>query len=114
MHQRANGRAELAVKIVKTLLVKTYKEGGDPYEAMLEQRNTPHQDTGRSPAEMMFNRGTRSFLLGMGNTQKDTLLKEQREARTRRVKKVHERRSRKLSEMDERQSVFFQHTEGQN
>ena len=73
MHQRANGRAELAVKIVKTLLVKTYKEGGDPYEAMLEQRNTPRQDTGRSPAEMMFNRRTRSFLLGMGNTQKDQL-----------------------------------------
>ena len=33
MHQRANGRAESAVKIIKKL-VKTYKEGGDPYEAM--------------------------------------------------------------------------------
>ena len=99
---------------MKTLLVKTYKEGGDPYEAMLEQRNTPPQDTGRSPAEMMFNRGTRSFLLGMGNNQKHIFLKEQREARRHRVKKAHERRSRKLSEMDVRQSVFFQHTEGQN
>ena len=26
MHQRANGRAESAVKIMKTLLAKTYKE----------------------------------------------------------------------------------------
>ena len=26
MHQRANGRAESALKIIKTLLVKTYKE----------------------------------------------------------------------------------------
>ena len=67
MHQRANGRAESAVKIMKTLLVKTYKEGGDPYEAVLQQRNTPRQDTGRSPAEMMFNRRTRSFLPGIGN-----------------------------------------------
>ena len=46
MHQQANGRAESGVKIMKTLLLKTYKEGGDPYEAMLEQRNTPRQDTG--------------------------------------------------------------------
>ena len=114
MHQRANGRAESAVKIMKTHLVKTYKEGGDPYEAMLEQRNTPRQDTGRSPAEMMFNRGTCSFLPGMGNSQKDTLMKEKREARRRSVKKAHDRRSRKLSEIDVGQSVFFQLTEGRN
>ena len=47
---------------MKSLLLKTHKEGGDPYEAMSEQRNTPCQDTGLSPAEMMFNRRTRSFL----------------------------------------------------
>ena len=41
MHQRANGKAESAVKVMKSLLVKTLKEGGHPYEAMLEQRNTP-------------------------------------------------------------------------
>ena len=76
MHQRANGRPESAVKIMKTLLVKTYKEGRHPYEAMLEQTNTPRQDTGRSPAEMMFNRRTCSFLPGMENSQKDTLVKE--------------------------------------
>ena len=83
MHQRANGRAESAVKIMKTLLVKTNKEGGDPYEAMLEQRNTPRLDTGRSPAEMMFNRRTHSFLPGMGNSPNDTLVKEKREAHRR-------------------------------
>ena len=114
MYQRANGRAESAVKIMKTL-VKTYEEGGDPYEAMLEQRNTPRQDTGRSPVEMMFNRRTRSFLPGMGkNSPKDTLVKEKREARRCSVKKAHNRKPRKLSEIDVGQSVFFQHTEGQN
>ena len=45
MHKRANGKVESAVKIMKSLLVKTHKEGGDPYEAMLEQRNTPRQET---------------------------------------------------------------------
>ena len=81
---------------------------------MLEQRNTPRQDTGRSPAEMTFNRRTRSFLPGMGNSPKDALGKEKREARRRSVTKAHDRKSRKLSEIDVGQSVFFQHTEGQN
>ena len=30
---------------MKSLLIKTYKDGGDPYEAILEQWNTPRQDT---------------------------------------------------------------------
>ena len=114
MHQRANGKAESAVKIMKSLLVKTHKEGGDPYEAMLEQRNTPRQDTGRSPAEMMFNRRTRTFLPSMSNGPKDTVVKEKRDARKRSVKRAHDRKSRKLSEIDVGQSVFFQHKEGQN
>ncbi|KAL9961977.1 hypothetical protein ACROYT_G031026 [Oculina patagonica] len=114
MHQRANGKAESAVKIMKSLLQKTHKEGGDPYEAMLEQRNTPRQDTGRSPAEMMFNRRTRSFLPSMSSSPKDTFVKEKREARKRSVMKSHDRKSRKLSEIDVGKSVFFQHTEGQN
>ena len=104
MNHRANSRAESAVKIMKTLLVKTNKEGGDPYEAMLEQRNTPCQDTGRTPAEMMFNRRTYCFLPGMGNSPKDTLVKEKREARRRSVKKAHDRKSQKLSEIDVGQS----------
>ena len=95
---------------MKTLLVKTYKEGGDPYEAMLEQRNTSRQDTGRSPAEMMLNRRTRSFLPGMGNSHKDTLVKENREARRRSVKRAHDWKSRKLSEIDVGESVFFSNT----
>ena len=114
MHQKANGKAESAVKIMKSLLVKTHKEGGDPYEAMLEQRNTPRQDTGCSPAEMMFNRRTHSFLPSMSNSPTDPLVKEKREARKRSVKKAHDRKSRKLSRIDVGQSVFFQHTEGQN
>ena len=93
---------------MKTILVKTYKEGGDPYEAMLEKRNIPRQHTGRSPAEMMFNRRTRSFLPGMGKkSPKDTLVKEKREAHMRSVKKAHDRKSRKLSEIDVGQSFVF-------
>lgn len=82
---------------MKTLLVKTYK---DPYGAMLEQRNTSRQDTGRSPAKMMFNQRTRSFLPSMRNSPKDTPVKEKREASRCSVKKAYDWKSRKLSEID--------------
>jgi len=114
MHQRANGKAESAVTIMQSLLDKTHKEGGDPYEVMLEQRNTPRQDTGRSPAEMMFNRRTRIFLPSVSNDPKDTVVAEKHEARKCSVKRSHNRKSRQLSELDVGQYVFFQHTEGQN
>ena len=101
-------KQNLPVKIMKSLLVKTHKEGGDPYEAMLEQRNTPRQDTGRSPAELMFNRRTRSFLPSVSNSSMDPLVKEKRETRQHSVKKAHDRKYRKLSKIDVGQSVFFQ------
>ena len=66
---------------MKSLLVKTHKEGGDPYEAMLEQRNTPRQDAGRSPVEMMFYRRIHSFLPSISNGPKDTIVKEKRDTR---------------------------------
>ena len=106
--------SESAVKIMKSLLIKTHKEGGDPYEAMLEQRNTPRQDTGRSPVEMMFNRRTRSFLPSMSNSPMDPLVKGKREAHKRSVREAHDRKSRRLSRIDVGQSMLFQHTERQN
>ena len=116
MHQRANGKAESAVKIMKSLLVKTHKERGDPYEAILNQRNTPGQlqDTGLSPAVMMCNRRTRSFLPSISGSLKNPLVKEKWKEQKRSVKKAHDRKSRRLSGIDVGQSVFFQHTEGQN
>ena len=95
-----NGNAESAVKIMKSLLRKTHIEGVDPYEAMLEQRNTPRQDTGRSPAEMMFDRRTRSLLPCMSGNPKDTCVKGKRDTRKRSVKKPHDPKSQKLSEID--------------
>ena len=114
MHQRSNGKAESAVKIMKNLLIKTHKEGGDPYEAMLEQRNTPRQDTAHSPAEMMFNCKTRSFIPTINSKPNDEVIRIKRENPKDNVKKYHDRKSRNLSELDVGQAVFFQHVEGQN
>jgi transposase InsO family protein len=55
-HPNANGKAESAVKIMKHLILKCERERTCQYEALLEQRNTPRQDTGCSPTEMMFGR----------------------------------------------------------
>lgn len=56
VHQQSNGKAEAAVKIIKSLMRKTMKDGRDQFEALLELRNTPRQDTGLSPTEMIFGR----------------------------------------------------------
>ena len=64
MHQCADGKAETAVKIMKS---------------MLEQRNTPRQDTALRPAQMMFNCKTRSFLPSLSSNPKNTLVKGKRE-----------------------------------
>ena len=53
---------EAAVKITKTMMCKALRDGTDQYEALLELRNTPSQDTGISPAEMMFGKNTRLLL----------------------------------------------------
>ena len=57
---------EAAVKITKTMMCKALRDGTDQYEALLELRNTPRQDTGISPAEMMFGKNTRSLLPSTG------------------------------------------------
>ena len=59
---RGNGRAEAAVKCAKRLLIKARESGEDPYLALLEWRNTPSEQLGPSPAQLLFGRRTRTRL----------------------------------------------------
>ncbi|XP_055862796.1 uncharacterized protein K02A2.6-like [Biomphalaria glabrata] len=61
-YPRTNGKAEAAVKIMKNLILKTKHNGDDPYEALLELRNTPRQCTGFSPVEMCLKRSPRTLI----------------------------------------------------
>ncbi|XP_052233127.1 uncharacterized protein K02A2.6-like [Dreissena polymorpha] len=61
-HSASNGKAESAVKAMKTLIIKCHESRTDPMEAILKQRNTPRADTKRSPAEMMLNRKLRTMV----------------------------------------------------
>ena len=111
-HQQANGKAESAVKIMKNLLKKTLKEGGDPYEALLEQRNTPRQDTGLSPAQMMFGRNTRSMIPVLNNKLPLYNSAKRRAGRSATVKRYHDKTAHDMCVLEEGQTVFFQHKEG--
>ena len=117
MHQQANGKAESAVKVMKTLLEKCEVEKTDPYEAILEQRNTPRQDTCVSPAEVMFNRKVRGMIpqLQQKLEKPETLeIVRRRNQRRQTVKKSFDRKSREQNDLDVGQAVYFQHLEGRN
>ena len=114
MHQQANGKAEAAVKSMKKLLIKTHKEGSDPLEALLEHRNTPRQDVGLSPAELMFKRKTRSLVPSFNKHPSNDPIEVRRQARKDTVKKSHDRKAQSLPELDVGQHIFFQHLEGRD
>ncbi|XP_055861303.1 uncharacterized protein K02A2.6-like [Biomphalaria glabrata] len=69
-HHQSNDKAEAAVKILKNLMKKSKESKSDAYEALLEFRNTPRQDTNLSPAQMLFGRATRSYC------QEESILQE--------------------------------------
>ena len=53
-YSKSNGFAERNVQIIKNLLRKTLHDGGDPYLALLNQRNTPRPQLQASPAELLM------------------------------------------------------------
>jgi len=50
------------VKCAKRLLIKARESGEDPFLALLEWRNTPSEQLGPSPAQLLFGRRTRTRL----------------------------------------------------
>jgi hypothetical protein len=69
----------------KTLMKKTIKDGRDQFEALLEQRNTPRQDTGLSPVEMMFGRKTRTMLPFLNKCNETNRRRENRKLTSRNI-----------------------------
>ena len=55
------GEAELAVKIMKSIIAKANKYGTDVWKAILEWRNSPTPSQGSSPVQRLMSRRTRSF-----------------------------------------------------
>ena len=61
-YPKSNGFAERNVQIIKNLLRKTLHDGGDPYPALLDQRNTPRPQLQASPAELLIGRTLKTKL----------------------------------------------------
>ena len=76
----------------------------------MEQRNTPRQDTGLSPAEMLFGRSTRTLIpnLKLKTQRVHRNVKRKRRNRRDTVKRSYDRRARDLSKLQSGQSIYFQ------
>lgn len=116
-YPKANGKAESAVKTVKHMMIKCLREKSNVYEALLELRNTPPQDTALSPTQLMFGRLTRSRLPAA--TDKPITMTQTRGARKRRqrrrqsVKQSYDKGAKDLRSLKDGQFVYYKHREGQ-
>ena len=61
-YAQSNGRSENSVRTAKRIMTKAREAGADPYLALLEWRNTPSEQLGLSPAQLLFGRRTRTRL----------------------------------------------------
>lgn len=61
-YAQSNGKVESAVKTCKRLMEKAIEDREDPHLALLAWRNTPAEQLGQSPAQIMFGRRTRTHL----------------------------------------------------
>lgn len=61
-YPQSNGAAERAVQTAKRILKKAAADNKDPFEGLLKYRNTPFDDIGLSPVQLLMSRRTRTQL----------------------------------------------------
>ena len=61
-YPQSNGAAERAVQTAKRILNKASADGKDPFGGLLKYRNTPFEDIGLSPAQLLMSRRTCTML----------------------------------------------------
>lgn len=86
--------------------MKKCERGEDQFEGLLEQRNTPRQDTGLSPNRMMFGRPTRTLAPTLRKRPKSNRKCEKRKHS---VKKYHDKHARDQTQLRVRQNVYLEH-----
>lgn len=91
-------------------MIKCAESGTDQYEALLEQRNTPRQDTNLSPSQMLFGRKTRTKI---PSYHPEIPVSAQRNNRKNAVKRYYNKSSKQLPVLRNDQPVYFQHRQNQ-
>jgi len=107
-HHKANGKVESAVKIAKSLIKKSLKDNKDPWLALLDQRNTPTESIGTSPAQRLMSRRTRTLLLRATNLLYPKVpesVTEKLKLKRQKAKWYHDRSSRSLPEIEIGQDI---------
>ncbi len=61
-YPRSNGFAERNVQTAKNLMKQAYLDNTDVYKALLMLRNTPRNNTLKSPCQRLFSRSTRTMI----------------------------------------------------
>ena len=74
-YPQSNGRAELAVKVAKRILLENVGPRGDINNdkvacALLQYRNTPIKDIGLSPAQLLYGRTLRDYIPTLAEAHK--------------------------------------------
>ena len=60
-YPQSNGAAERAVQTAKRILKKASADSKDPFEGLLKYHNTPFEDIGLSPVQLLMSRRTRTM-----------------------------------------------------
>jgi hypothetical protein len=110
-YHQSNGKAESAVKIVETLIKKTDKTGLNPYEALLDQRNTPTVGMTTSPAQRFLNRRTRTEIPMKGTLLTPEIAEkvlEEKQQKNKKSKEHYDNTAKDLNELKPGDKVRLQ------
>ncbi|KAL8567592.1 hypothetical protein ACOMHN_054405 [Nucella lapillus] len=96
------------------MMYKCMEKGENQYAALLELRNTPRQDTGLSPTQMMYGRFTRSRIPAITSKPvsraRMTVANRHRQNRRKAVKRSYDKQARDLVPIRVGHPVFYRHT----
>ena len=98
-YPKSNGKAESAVKVVKTLMKKAADAKTDFWLALLEYRNTPTEGVRLSPAQRLYNRRTRTLLPAKDTTLHPKMAEGAAKALVARQEKQVERYNRRAKDL---------------
>lgn len=105
----SNGKSESVVKVIDKH--QADRCGQSHFEALLEQRNTPRQDTGPSSCQMLFGRKTRTFLPSLAQDTVNSFVKLKIKKCQKSVNAYHNKSARDLPKFNIGQNVLFEHRE---
>ncbi|KAL8567032.1 hypothetical protein ACOMHN_027461 [Nucella lapillus] len=115
-HHQSNSKAEAAVKTLKHMMYKCMEKGENQYAALLELRNTPRQDTGLSPTQMMYGRFTRSRIPAITSKPvsraRMTVANRHIQNRRKAVKRSYDKQAKDLVPIRVGHPVFYRNTPG--